>query len=1068
MIVIWLIALGPVYAADTPMDLAKASRRLASEGNLTAAYKKSEHALTAMQSDPAKFDAVIPYVLDDLATLSYRLGKLDDALTWSEQAHSAVTALAEKNANHRGGLAHVADNRGTLLMANGQFPASEKYLKESYTLYSDLPGQWAKAGAVTSKLIAVYLETEQLAPAKTLVAENLLRFQQHRAPADDLANLYLQQTLIAISQHNDDLAKKSLAKVKALRNTISKKMRNEIQLVQAQFFIAQSKLKAAESQLNDLLADYQQSDDKISSDENVQLTKARYRLARIYILQGKVVEADPLLKQALQDYRHLVSANHPAIARCLHALAIVQKNLGAIDAAERLYQQELVILTNTLGEEHPTVAQARLEYSLLLTHAGRTQNAKAQSQLAINGLAAGNDPLRLGYAHSSLGFAQFEDKDYVNAKASFEKAIELMEAARGRNSADLPPGLIKLAEIALIDKRHSDASALIDRAIELLESMGAESPYGLIKALTVKAKLHAAKGRHKLAFETAQRYFELLQSRLAINRNNIVNLGLQEQREIPEHFKLYLDLGTHYQQQLPPGRLDDALFQAAQYPHMTRTAAAIKHMATRVGQSDPQLADQLRQRESLIQAWHQAQQSKMEQLGGMTNQSPTTSVGDLEAQIHALDRALAQRSPAFVELTNPKPTQVAILQRVLKPSEALLLQLTDASGTALFLVTTEQVQQAASELTQLQLTHLVRDLRASVDLTRPEFASTNPPTFEFNYAHHLYQQLISPFAATLASREHLILVLDGAMQNLPPTLLVTKPFTVDPFNPTIDYRQVQFLGHQLAMSVSPSVSAFVALRKLADTPPAPKDFIGIGDPDLYGSPADKRGVTFSLDTLAEELFERGNSKALKTLFDPLPDTRSELTTIAKFFQTPSENLYFLERATESNTKSLPLHQYRNISFATHGLLAGEFKGLLEPALVMTPPNQIRGNNDGLLTASEIADLSLNADWVVLSACNSAASDGRPGAEGLSGLAKAFFYAGAKSLLVSHWSVDSQAAALLTVGMFQALNKPPDASKKPSSKAEALRLAMKAVSLHHDEHLAHPAYWSPFVIVGEGN
>src|SRR3990172_3225130 len=103
-------------------------------------------------------------------------------------------------------------------------------------------------------------------------------------------------------------------------------------------------------------------------------------------------------------------------------------------------------------------------------------------------------------------------------------------------------------------------------------------------------------------------------------------------------------------------------------------------------------------------------------------------------------------------------------------------------------------------------------------------------------------------------------------------------------------------------------------------------------------------------------------------------------------------------------------------------MAGEFKGLAEPALVLTPPEKGSELDDGLLTAGEISQLKLNADWVILSACNTAAPDGTPGADGLSGLAKAFFYAGARSLLVSHWAVSSEATVALTTRMFAEAEK----------------------------------------------
>jgi CHAT domain-containing protein len=117
---------------------------------------------------------------------------------------------------------------------------------------------------------------------------------------------------------------------------------------------------------------------------------------------------------------------------------------------------------------------------------------------------------------------------------------------------------------------------------------------------------------------------------------------------------------------------------------------------------------------------------------------------------------------------------------------------------------------------------------------------------------------------------------------------------------------------------------------------------------------------------------------------------------------------------------MTLDRYRVIDFATHGLLFG----LTEPALVLTPPAEVTQDNDGLLTASKIATLKLNADWVVLSACNTAAGDGTPDGGGLSGLAKAFFYAGARSLLVSHWPVSSTATVKLTIGAFVELAKDP--------------------------------------------
>ena len=120
------------------------------------------------------------------------------------------------------------------------------------------------------------------------------------------------------------------------------------------------------------------------------------------------------------------------------------------------------------------------------------------------------------------------------------------------------------------------------------------------------------------------------------------------------------------------------------------------------------------------------------------------------------------------------------------------------------------------------------------------------------------------------------------------------------------------------------------------------------------------------------------------------------------------------------------------------------------------------DDDGYLTASEIAGLKLDADWVILSACNTAGSGGGgAGGEALSGLARAFFYAGARALLVSHWEVDSAAAVALVTKAFAALADEPGIGR-----AEALRRAMAAL-IDGGGDAAHPAFWAPFVVVGEG-
>jgi CHAT domain-containing protein len=194
----------------------------------------------------------------------------------------------------------------------------------------------------------------------------------------------------------------------------------------------------------------------------------------------------------------------------------------------------------------------------------------------------------------------------------------------------------------------------------------------------------------------------------------------------------------------------------------------------------------------------------------------------------------------------------------------------------------------------------------------------------------------------------------------------------------------------------------------------------------------------------------------------LPETAAELRAVVKNLGAQPSSIHLRGDASESTVKGAPLYDYRVVYFAAHGLVAGEIKGLAEPSLALTLPKQPSETDDDLLTASEVAQLKRNADWVVLSACNTIAGD-KPGAEASSGLARAFFYAGARALLVSHWAVDSNAAMRLTTSTFDIMKSDPTLGR-----AEALRRAMLAYMNDAANPLnAYPALWAPFVVVGEG-
>jgi CHAT domain-containing protein len=204
----------------------------------------------------------------------------------------------------------------------------------------------------------------------------------------------------------------------------------------------------------------------------------------------------------------------------------------------------------------------------------------------------------------------------------------------------------------------------------------------------------------------------------------------------------------------------------------------------------------------------------------------------------------------------------------------------------------------------------------------------------------------------------------------------------------------------------------------------------------------------------------------------LPDTADEIRSIAVALNADLTRDVFLgARASEGAVKALDLANYRVLAFATHGLVPGDLDGLTQPALALSAPDVADADGDGVLTMEEILGLHLNADWIVLSACNTASGQGA-GSEALSGLGRAFFYAGARALLVSNWPVETTSARELTTDLFRRQRNAPALTR-----AKALQATMNALidgPGYVDRatntvvfSYAHPLFWAPFTLVGDG-
>jgi len=518
-------------------------------------------------------------------------------------------------------------------------------------------------------------------------------------------------------------------------------------------------------------------------------------------------------------------------------------------------------------------------------------------------------------------------------------------------------------------------------------------------------------------------------------------------------------------------------------------------MSARVAAGNGDLSARIRERQDLseqAQAVDKALVALLSQpatpASQQNEQTLRAQAASIASEIQQRDQTIALQFPGYSALIARTPTSIDDVQKQLRANEALLLFTTTANFTFVWTVTRSDVHWHAAPLGEKQLAKMIGILRCGLDeeawvepsscgqlgLHLP--ASGNPLPFDLNQAYALYAALLGPVARDIEGKQ-LILVPSGPLATLPFEVLLTEK----PDPAVTDLAKAPWLVKRFATTVLPSASSLKALRQIAGASKSPKPFAGFGNPLLDGDAERARLARqfqncASLQAPAEQIAQRG-LRSLVSLSGgtaditqlkrqmPLPETAIELCAVANSFAPSKGDVYLGNDATETRIKQLSesgaLRQYRVLHFATHGALAGQVHGTIEPGLILTPPAAATPADDGYLSSSEISALKLDADWVVLSACDTAGGEDA-NSEAFSGLARAFFYAGTRALLVSHWPVSSEAAVSITTGTNEAMVAHPDIGR-----AEALRRSIAALLAKGDIN-AQPSVWAPFVLVGNGS
>ncbi len=688
------------------------------------------------------------------------------------------------------------------------------------------------------------------------------------------------------------------------------------------------------------------------------------------------------------------------------------------------------------------------------------------SVCADGGLSSAEVRERLARAQLALGNFDDAKNTYAEMDKYFEADKRLLNLKFGDSLAR--------AFNEILSGDYSEASKRLDLALNrTIERFGkGTSRQALIIGL--RGLMQATKGETEAArplFEQAMVEFYQTQGQ-ADSRDDWLKKYITDG---------YLDL---LQKGGSPDDLSKA-FEIAQTLENGKVQQALRQNAARAGANNPELADLIRQEQDLGQQIDALRRTLNSALSSADSKAQA-SAEKVKASLPALFQArqelaadIANKFPEFDELINPRPLTVAKLQSHLPSNGAVVVVRTTDSATQVWAVPKQgDLIFKTIPIGRIELNETVKEIRRAVD--PGAIASLGDiPAFDTATAYELYNALLAPVSKAWKQSRSLYVVTQGPLGQLPLSLLPTTPNSKGDDGNVLfaGYRNVNWLANSHAVTVLPSVGAVATFSGQTSTAKR-RPFVGFGDPFFSGGQAlaatkpvevAQNTQTRSV-TLRSKPQTRSVNSADLAMLPRLPDTRPELQGIARSLgANQATDLYLGLRANEQQVKTMDLRPYKVIAFATHGLVPGDLNGLHQPALALSAPGPSKSEGDGLLTMAEILGLRLNADWAVLSACNTAAADGE-GAEAISGLGRAFFYAGARALLVSSWPVHSGATTELTTTLFGL-----QAKDRTLARAEALRQArqhlIRNAGYQADGKMlfayAHPIFWAPFTIVGDG-
>jgi CHAT domain-containing protein len=503
------------------------------------------------------------------------------------------------------------------------------------------------------------------------------------------------------------------------------------------------------------------------------------------------------------------------------------------------------------------------------------------------------------------------------------------------------------------------------------------------------------------------------------------------------------------------------MFEVAELGQGSMTSELIAQASARLTENarNPRVGQAIRRRQDGLETLNTLYRTRdtLEQAkrpGGLPYDGPRIDTETLDKQIAAAlvefkdsDTALQEAAPNYGQLVQQVVPARDVLA-LLHPGEAFAQITVGAQDTWTLLLRDGQISLGRSDTGMVAMTRLVVRIRAT--LNRKSDGSL--PAFATGPAAAVFAATLGTVRESLSGAPALVVAPRGPLLSLPFALLLTEDFSGD------DLRTAPWLVRTLTLAHVPSATNFVGLRRAAGGSRATRPWFGFGDFRPVSAAAATR--SFPGAACAE------TASAFAAL-PPLPRSLTELEAARAIVGANSSELLLGQAFTAEAVRRAPLKNYRIIHIATHALLPAELECQPEPLIVTSAPRGATTADGAMLLADEVLALDLDANTVILSACNSGGRGGKLAGESLSALARAFFYAGSRSLLATHWSLNDAAGERLVSGLLRDDTRDAGEGLAQALRTAQLTLLAAAGSSGVPAEVAHPFFWAPMALIGEG-